>query len=119
VTNWEVDFGSRDRLEQQGWASLRIGVGSDVNVRGWKSANSDAVADANSITTSGGIRLSAGPAAGIDRGAPGRPTREERTGIDSSPDTLPGTAGGLALAGLFGLLSCAAAGAIHASRLTR
>ena len=74
--------------------------------------------DADSITTNGGIRLSAGPSAGSDRGAPDRPTRAEQMGTASSPDTRPGTAGGLALAGLFGLLSCAAAGAIRASRLT-
>ena len=122
VTNWEVEFGSRDRLEDQGWTALRIGVGSDVNVRGWKSADSVASAEGDSITTSAGIRLSARPSAGIDRGVPGetgRPTRGQQTGMASSPDTLPETAGALALAGLFGLLSCAAAGAIHASRLTR
>ena len=119
VTNWEVEFGSRDRLEEQGWAALRLGAGSDVNVRGWRSTNGNARADGDSITTSAGIRLSARPSNRLDSDGASQFARRLQADLPGSPDTLPGTASVLALAGLFGLLSCAAAGVIRASRLTR
>ena len=120
VTNWKIEFGSRESLEEQGWTHLGLTAGADVTVHGWSAKNGSPLANADSITREGGIRLSAGSSYHSDNAATGVLARHEAArGPAGTSGELPQTASPLALTGLLGLLSATAAVGIRASRRGR
>ena len=57
ATNWKVEFGNREALDEQGWTHLGLTTGAEVTVHGWKAKDGSPLANADSITREGGIRL--------------------------------------------------------------
>jgi hypothetical protein len=117
VTNWKVEFGRPEALEDQGWTQLGLTPGADVTVHGWRARNGGPYANAESITRDGGIRLSAASSYDGDRGGTGGPARLSSAAQPvGTTGELPGTATPLTLIGLVGLLSAAVAASLRASR---
>jgi hypothetical protein len=112
VTNWKVEFGRPEALEDQGWTQLGLTPGADVTVHGWRAKNGGPYANAESITRDGGIRLSAASSYDGDGGGTGVGGRNSSAARPAgTTGELPGTATPLMLIGLIGLLSAAAAAA--------
>jgi hypothetical protein len=112
VTNWKVEFGRPEALEEQGWSQLGLTAGANVTVHGWKAKNGGPHANADSITRAGGIRLSAASSYDGDRVGTGGPARTSSAARPAgTTGELPGTATPLTLIGLIGLLSAMAAAA--------
>jgi hypothetical protein len=121
TTNWKVEFGRREALEEQGWTHLGLTTGADVTVHGWKARNGSPLANADSITREGGIRLWAASSYHGSDAARGALARREATpgpvGTSGElPDELPSTASTLALIGVVGLLATAISRGLRARR---
>ena len=126
VTHWKVELASRDQLEEQNWTQQSLRVGGEINVRGWKAKNGSSLANADSITTDAGIRLSSGSSYYGHNQSPGVQARSESAprpagttgtaGGTGTPGELPRSTSSLALIGLIGLLSTAVAAGLRASR---
>ena len=121
TTNWKVEFGNREALDEQGWTHLRLTTGADVTVHGWRAKNGSPLANADSLTREGGIRLWAASSyhrINVARGAQARsdaaPYPVGTTG--ELPGELPRTASPLALVGLFGLLATATVAGLRLRR---
>ena len=124
VTHWKVELASRDQLEAQNWTQQSLRVGGEINVRGWKARNGSSLANADSITTDAGIRLSSGSSYyGYDQNpavmarSNSTPRSADTTGTAGPTGTsgeLPRSTSSLALIGLIGLLSTAAAAGLRA-----
>ncbi len=123
-TNWKVEFGNREVLEEQGWTHLRLTDGADVTVHGWRAKNGSPLANADSLTRDGGIRLWAASSYHSDNTRRGALARNDAArGIVGTtgelPGELPSTASRLTLIGLIGLLSTVAASRLRAHRRQR
>jgi hypothetical protein len=60
VVNWEIESGSPNQLARGGWTRSALKVGDVVTVEGYRAKDGANLADAKTITTAEGRKLSAG-----------------------------------------------------------
>jgi hypothetical protein len=111
MTNWKIELGSPADLEKQGWTRTSLKIGNEITVNGWRAIKQVNLANADSITAAGKT-LSAASSANM----PDRALADNRTAtpVGTSGQALPRTASPMALYGLLGLLSLAAASGLRA-----
>ena len=127
ATSWKVELGGNDALDRQIWSPTLLKAGHDVTMQGWQAKNGSRFANADSVTIAGGVRLWAASSyhsdnqhTGVLARSEALPRPEGTVGKLPRPEgtvgELPRTASPLALIGLIGLLSTAAAAGLRASR---
>ena len=108
AANWKVELGSRDELSKQGWDKTSLKVGEHLSMRGWRAKNGTMFANADSITTDTGNKLSAASSYYGNKastGALAQNSTNESRAIGTGGNDLPKTASPLAFIGLLGALS--------------
>lgn len=117
VTTWKIELASRDQLEAQNWTQQSLRVGGKVNMRGWKARDGSSFANADSITTDAGIRLTTVSSYHrSDQDADVSARDAAQPAPAGTAGTLPRTASPLTLIALIGLFSTAAAVGLRARR---
>ena len=116
TANWKIELASRDELANR-WTETTLSVGQHVAVRGWQAKNGSLLANADSIMTDTGNKLSGASSYHLDSmtGALARNTNEPRAvGTSGDQGSLPATASPLTLIVVLGTLSLL--GALAAKR---
>jgi hypothetical protein len=60
IVNWEIELGSTAGLLRRGWTRNSLKIGETVTVAGYKAKNGSNIANASTVTLSGGKRVFAG-----------------------------------------------------------
>src|SRR5262245_16809640 len=63
VNNWDFELASPNGLMRRGWTRNSLKIGDVVTVTGWAAKNSPFVANASTVTLSGGKKVFAGSSA--------------------------------------------------------
>ena len=64
VTNWGLEMGSPNGLMRQGWSRNSLKIGDEIVVEGSQAKDGSSIANARTVTLSGGQRLFAGSSQG-------------------------------------------------------
>lgn len=130
TTNWKVELGDNDQLDRYGWMPALFKVGQEVTIRGWRAKDGSTLANADSVTMAGGLRLWAVSSYHPEFGRTGMLARSVREpgavgtrGVDDAGTrsvdgnaTLPQTARSLSFVGVLGGLSLLVALALNRIR---
>jgi hypothetical protein len=60
IVNWEIELGSTAGVLRRGWTRNSLKIGETVTVAGYKAKNGSNIANASTVTLSGGKRVFAG-----------------------------------------------------------
>jgi|SRR5688572_11238804 len=111
TTNWKIELGGNNDLDQYGWTTTLLKVGQEVTMQGWQAKNGSTFANADTVTLAGGLKLWAASSYHPEFGRTGTLARNIREpgamatrGVDGD-GALPETGSPLSFVGLLGSLS--------------
>ena len=71
TTNWKIELGGNDELDRMAWSQRLLTIGQEVTMRGWRAKNGSMLANADSVTIAGGVKLWAGSSYHLEPGHTG------------------------------------------------